>query len=66
MVWGLSYLLGAAVCFLVLCYDIGKADEEVTPPPIHEVLFMSAVWPLMMPLLAYVQWVEQRAEKKAP
>jgi hypothetical protein len=62
----LAYLFGAIICFLVLCYDIGKAPEHITPPPIQGVLFMSFLWPLMMPLIAYVQWVEQRAEKKTP
>jgi hypothetical protein len=68
-VWylGLAYLAGTLTCFLIICHDVGEAPDDVTPPSIQEVLFMSAMWPIMMPLLAYVQWAEQRkAEKKTP
>lgn len=60
---GLGYLLGTVVCFVIICYDVGKAPDTVTPPSIFEVLFMAGLWPLMMPVLAYVQWVEQQKDR---
>jgi len=62
--FALAYIIGAFVCLLLVLYEIGSAPDHIKPIPLHLVLWMAAMWPLTMPLAAYVSWTEENSGRK--
>jgi len=60
----LAYVIGFFVCDILICYEIGMLPDNVEVPPLQYVLLIAMMWPVTMPLAAYVSWAEENRQAK--